>query len=524
MPTRVAQALIHRGHYSLADGRGGHSAQEAGCRKWRGSGVNRVGMFFGVTPACVLGCVALMLAGHRLERQLERRGVWLPAPLCYFTYFYVALAVLTFCSLWSMWTHLLRPTGFLDPNLTHDFVHRRMIEESDADSYRAWQEEASLLDWPYLSFFSLLCPVWLLATLGICAYHTRGHVKKILHYRRCCGSPAAVDVRDPRRRALVLHCKTIRIVALPLLYGLMSFQAVARMWGIVANTNGNRHFRSWEQRRDFLEDMYTETFIVGDIYEAYALLLFGGVLMHLVSNDTEEQVQSVYETLDGLGDPGRTSGSAARSASIDALATSARIFASQTKGLTISGIILFYLTCGMHGLYTLTVTAFGYYGWYPEYFGVELGNRGLLHTKEWEAKAHCFFYGAGFVASFAAIANIMQVERGFHGTLKEFRPRMKFWGTKVLVSIAFLQDLALLMIPPVCWWSEVRRSIFCATLLGFECFAISIIHLFAWPPHESWYAGDATRNYAGYSKIVCISDGSSAARSESSGEGSDEGQ
>merc|ERR1740121_1496156 len=99
----------------------------------------------------------------------------------------------------------------------------------------------------------------------------------------------------------------------------------------------------------------------------------------------------------------------------------------------------------MQGLYTLTVTSFGYYGWWPEYFGVEPGSEGLLRTERWEAKADCFFYGAGFVASFAAIGNIMQVERGFHGSLEEFRPCMKFWGTKVLVSIAFLQDLFLMM-------------------------------------------------------------------------------
>lgn len=53
------------------------------------------------------------------------------------------------------------------------------------------------------------------------------------------------------------------------------------------------------------------------------------------------------------------------------------------------------------------------------------------------------FQGAGFVASAVAIFNIRVVENEFHTDMIRFKPTMKFWATKVLVSIAFIQEAGL---------------------------------------------------------------------------------
>merc|ERR1712048_673188 len=94
----------------------------------------------------------------------------------------------------------------------------------------------------------------------------------------------------------------------------------------------------------------------------------------------------------------------------------------------------------------------------------------------------------GLVASSAAIGNIIQVERVLHHELQEFKPFLKFWGTKILVSFAFIQEiLVVLPIPPFSTMSDVHSKLFYSTALCYECFFVSLLHMHAWSPFESWY-------------------------------------
>merc|ERR1712139_693801 len=96
--------------------------------------------------------------------------------------------------------------------------------------------------------------------------------------------------------------------------------------------------------------------------------------------------------------------------------------------------------------------------------------------------------GMGCVASTAAICNILQIERAFRVELKTFKPFWKFWGTKVLVSIAFLQSLLFMLpIPPFRGMSTVQANLMYSTLLCYECLLISLIHMYAWSAGEEWY-------------------------------------
>ena len=110
-----------------------------------------------------------------------------------------------------------------------------------------------------------------------------------------------------------------------------------------------------------------------------------------------------------------------------------------------------------------------------------------------ETKVHYMFIGMGLVASSAAIGNIMQVEKVLHRELEEFRPFWKFWGTKVLVSFAFLQQILVrLPIPPFSTMSEAHAKLFYSTALCYECLLVSLLHLHAWNPHELWYNEDGS--------------------------------
>merc|ERR1712039_893075 len=112
----------------------------------------------------------------------------------------------------------------------------------------------------------------------------------------------------------------------------------------------------------------------------------------------------------------------------------------------------------------------GYFHFLGEYFDADgyHGRRpGFFQRENMKNASHFFFQGAGFVASFAAIGNIVEIERGFHNHLSDFKPFMKFWGTKVIVSIAFLQSTALALTPPFIDWSDTRKNLFYASLLCF---------------------------------------------------------
>ncbi|CAE7871403.1 unnamed protein product, partial [Symbiodinium microadriaticum] len=73
-----------------------------------------------------------------------------------------------------------------------------------------------------------------------------------------------------------MHDRALRIILLPLFYGTMSFQGVIRMWGIAINNSGDaHHFPNYELRKRFLQDSYDACFWLGDMYESYALFVFG---------------------------------------------------------------------------------------------------------------------------------------------------------------------------------------------------------------------------------------------------------
>eukprot|EP00930_Biecheleria_cincta_P042919 TRINITY_DN29530_c0_g1_i1.p1 TRINITY_DN29530_c0_g1~~TRINITY_DN29530_c0_g1_i1.p1 ORF type:complete len:131 (-),score=6.94 TRINITY_DN29530_c0_g1_i1:44-409(-) len=81
---------------------------------------------------------------------------------------------------------------------------------------------------------------------------------------------------------------------------------------------------------------------------------------------------------------------------------------------------------------------------------------------------------------------MVQVERTFHLELNNFGPFLKFWGTKILVSIAFLQTL-IFMLPVFRDMSTVQTNLTYSTLICYECLGISLLHMHAWKANEEWY-------------------------------------
>merc|ERR1719198_2947191 len=82
------------------------------------------------------------------------------------------------------------------------------------------------------------------------------------------------------------------------------------------------------------------------------------------------------------------------------------------KTLTVAGVKLFAMSCMLQGVYTLIITtaAFDFPGFMPNLFSRDADSPGMFQEETMKATVHNFFLGAGFIASFAAIGNIMIIE------------------------------------------------------------------------------------------------------------------
>eukprot|EP00747_Dinoflagellata_sp_TGD_P107198 gnl/TRDRNA2_/TRDRNA2_170057_c0_seq3.p1 gnl/TRDRNA2_/TRDRNA2_170057_c0~~gnl/TRDRNA2_/TRDRNA2_170057_c0_seq3.p1 ORF type:complete len:182 (-),score=39.76 gnl/TRDRNA2_/TRDRNA2_170057_c0_seq3:223-768(-) len=109
--------------------------------------------------------------------------------------------------------------------------------------------------------------------------------------------------------------------------------------------------------------------------------------------------------------------------------TERRLFKS-VDNLTTQGIMSFVIACFLQSCWFLAISTSVYYEWLsPD------------QSQKLAPNADSVLLGMGLMASSAAIGNVVSVEHAFEDALDEFQPFLKFWGTKVLVSIAFMQEM-----------------------------------------------------------------------------------
>ena len=89
-----------------------------------------------------------------------------------------------------------------------------------------------------------------------------------------------------------------------------------------------------------------------------------------------------------------------------------------------------------------------------------------------QATTHNICLGAGFIASFAAIGNIMIIEEYFEELLMEFTLSLKFWRTRTFVSLAVCQSILISLFPTPRGWSVIKSNLFYSFVLCLECLLI----------------------------------------------------
>lgn len=433
-------------------------------------------------PIVAAGIGVSFIWAH-IGTELERKGWKVPLYLHYYGFLYTMLFYLTGVGMHGMWHDIMIPSQWLHPEATEHLVREVMVENGDMSGlddtaspiYQQWLGESDMALFQRLKWFSMLCPFWVLLTIAVCVYHTHLHVNKIRYYDggtggKLCDAPQ--------------HNQTIKVLALPVVYGLMSFKSACRMWQVMINHVPAQHssavdvdapavlFHGYLERKSFLFEMYEANFMVGDIYETIALVTFGNLVMGVMKKKIDAMRAQFEETNENK----------------DYTIYVDKLVASMTT-LTVAGVKLFAMSCFLQGIYTIIITtmAFDFPGIAPHLFSRDESNLGLAQEEGTKTFMHDFFLGAGFIASFAAIGNIMIIETDFEELLEEFKPSYKFWGTKILVSLAFLQSILISVFLTPRGWSVVQSNLFYAAALCLECFLIAVFHLKGWSADEAWY-------------------------------------
>jgi len=423
-----------------------------------------------------------------LTFRLEAKGWRLPFVMHYYTILYILVAVLTAKAIHSLYSAVLVPTDWLEADTVRDFV-KDVMNNSDQDQphleevFSTWEEEADLANLQWLKYFALSCPIWCVATLIACALHTLEHVKAVR------GNEGRIGHRSGEKYTALWHDCIIMILALPMIYGLMSFKSVVRCLQIYINhipaansvvgggTDASQvRFHSYEERKSFLMEMYGANFAVGDIMETIALVTFGELIADYLRKRME-RTKAHMEQKDVAREDIHTLEAASKTVS----------------ALTVAGVTLFCTACLLSGGWNLVVTTMPSYfpsvapGIFSTLIDENTGEAvGTLQREETKASAEQFFLGFSFAASFAAIGNIMTLEGSYHEFLEEFMPSMKFWGTKILVSLACVQGIALSSLS-ILGWTEVQINLLYACMLSLECLLIAIFHFKAWGATEPWF-------------------------------------
>jgi len=104
-----------------------------------------------------------------------------------------------------------------------------------------------------------------------------------------------------------------------------------------------------------------------------------------------------------------------------------------------------------------------------------------------------FMDGIGFFGSSIAIYNLLAIETSpdLHVYLEKYHPFYKFWGTKILVSIAYTQSLILSVVNAIFdVYSEQQVNLIYSTLIVWELVGICLLHYLpyfkAWHPNGRW--------------------------------------
>lgn len=331
---------------------------------------------------------------------------------------------------------------------------------------------------PWMKPLIILMPIGLWVNFFLNASQTTSHVAMIR-----------------RGEAPLKHDRAVQIIALPSVYAALVAAAHVRMFKLAVDHGepvlmheGHAKF-STEPIGSILYAESTEAmvytslskaetcFMVGDLYEAWALYQFLKLTLELIHGAIIKQIEKAKDEKERAA---------------------ARAFAiahDAVEDLAWMGVLSFLVVCLLQS------------GW--SLYLLFMANDTTLWLNYTSAIKQ--FRAAGTVASCAAIWNIHTVETKFHFHLDTYFPLLKFITVKILVSFAFFQRGIFSMLKgleetspgvvqqlvnkvpilgDVLGFTTVQFELFYSALLVQECLLVGIMHWWAWAATEEWYGDE----------------------------------
>lgn len=331
--------------------------------------------------------------------------------------------------------------------LVYDSVCFIQVALSDQGK-KSWDHMPS-----WLKPMILMCPGICIVIYGLSSFQTFQHVERI-----------------HEDTAVVRHDRAVQIILLPAVYSVMAMSSITRLFSFIGSEAHPYSVHNSAELHNSLSRAQT-CFMVGDLYEAWALFQFGKLTLEVIESGIMAQETSPDEQV---------------AAAAHGLRSSHRA----VESLAWLGILSFLLVCVAEAGYSLWLLT----------FARVTGNAFDESMSQ--------FTIAGFLASCAAIYNVWIVEENYHLYLANYYPRYKFLTVKILVSFAFVQKGAfkfvmglgpmldhntkaavdkIPVIGSIMNFPAGQFELFYATLICVECFFVCIAHHWAWDSRETWY-------------------------------------
>lgn len=113
-----------------------------------------------------------------------------------------------------------------------------------------------------------------------------------------------------------------------------------------------------------------------------------------------------------------------------------------------------------------------------------------------------YIIGALWYSCSIAIYSILQFEQSFCHCLRDIQPTWKFWGAKVIVSVAGMQRLGLYALTKLGLFNEVFSWYLHAYFLCFETLLLSLLHFKAYPASGHFVHGTPKAGHPAASPVI----------------------
>jgi len=349
---------------------------------------------------------------------------------------------------------------------------------------RRFPEPCDLAEIPgFLRVMVLLSPVAWAICLLISIYHTYLHAQR--------GRPWQEEEMSIWRE------RATTIIALPPVYGLFSLRGVACKAALLIGLTSNSTWYHDKECRQSLEDegrtavskacwsgflehldsQYALCFSIADMFEALSLWYFASLCLSYIDARNKRGVFAhSCQFCSKREQPGYGQSSVITN-----------VLMKPLKELTMQGVTFFVVIDFVQA---------------AAYFVVDLLSAPHLlksdnaqQLKNALESQSTFIEGFVFSTSTIAILNLVTFEKHMHRLLEGFQPKLKFLSAKIIVSLAFIQQIVLAqasnVLPGGGFFLEEQQDLLYASLMCLEMPVIALLTYAAWRPRSIFRATEA---------------------------------